>query len=149
MRSRLGLALLLAALGMACRTIETKRPIYRSQAARRASPTRMFEVEHEGIAQGYVVLFEAPPLPEDAVYIVRNMHQQDLGVIDALGRAFRYRPHEKEPTWLGSGSIPRGLQRILNTESLPALCEISLPQTPVPSLTRAGRTAITKSQRTN
>ena len=149
MKSCIGFALLLGAFAAGCRTIETKRPIFHSQPVRTASPTRMFEVQHEGAARGYVVLFEAQASPQDAVYVVRNRHHQDLGVIDALGRAFRYRPHEDDPAWLGSGSVVRGVQRILNTDSLPAMREISLPETPASPVSRGERIAGTESQRTD
>jgi len=109
----------------------------------------MFEIQHSGSSRGYVVLFEAAASPRDPVYVVRNTHHQDLGIIDSLGRAFRYRPHEEDPAWLGSGSIARGLQRILDTESMPAMHEIPLPENPVPSVSRVDRIAGTKSQKTD
>jgi len=101
----------------------------------------MFAVEHAGSTRGYVVLFESAASPLDAVYVVQNLHQQDLGMIDSLGRAFRYLPHEKDPRWLGSGSIARGVQRILNTETVPTMNEVGFPETPAASLMDASSRA--------
>ena len=145
MRASLGL-LALCGLGMGCRTIETTRPVHRAPHVRTASATRMFSVEHGGSARGFVVLFESQASPTDAVYVVQNVHQQDLGVIDSLGRAFRYLPHENEPRWLGSGSIARGVQRILNTRAVPEMHELDLPETPTASLTSASAKTTTDSQ---
>lgn len=147
MRVCIGALLVLCGLTAACRTIETKRPIYRSEPVRTAPPTRMFEVQDERGPQGFVVLFEATASPQEALYVVRNLHQQDLGVIDALGRAFRYQPHEEKPTWVGSGSILRGVHRILKTRSQPIMQEVSLPESPARSLFTAEKSAPTQSQR--
>jgi len=109
----------------------------------------MFEIQHDGSSRGYVVVFEAAAAPQDTVYVVRNTHHQDLGIIDSLGRAFRYRPHENEPAWLGSGSVAHGLQRILDSDSMPEMHEIPLSEIAVPSVSRVDRSSITRSQKTN
>ena len=113
---------------LGCRTIETRRTLFRSEPLRTSQAVRKFSVEDQAGPKGYVVLFSSKTKPEEALYVVQNLHRQDLGVIDSLGRAYRYVPHEDEPAWLGSGSIPRGVQRILNTQEVPAMREVSLLQ---------------------
>ena len=54
-------------------------------------------------------------------YMVRNVWHQDLGLIDAYGRAYRYVPHSSDPAWVGSGSVRQGVERILGL----AGCELS------------------------
>ena len=34
--------------------------------------------------------------------------RQDLGMIDTLGRAWRYRPHTREAEWLTTGTVVQG-----------------------------------------
>jgi hypothetical protein len=79
----------------------------------------MFTVDDGQSPRGFVVLFEASNSPQEAVYVVRNLYQQDLGIVDAWGRAFRYQPHEDDPEWVGSGSVIRGVQQILSTATRP------------------------------
>jgi hypothetical protein len=59
------------------------------------------------------------------VFVVRNSWRQDLGVIDRLGRAYRFRPHAEEPDWLGTGTVEGGAARILEAASV-ELQEIDL-----------------------
>ena len=46
-------------------------------------------------------------------FSVRNAHQHELGLVDSFGRAYRYRPHQEEPEWLGTGTVEEGVRRIL------------------------------------
>lgn len=46
-------------------------------------------------------------------FSVRNAWSQELGIVDSDGRAWRYRAHEREPDWLGTGTIVDGARRIL------------------------------------
>lgn len=56
--------------------------------------------------------------------VVQNLFGQDLGLVDSLGRAWRYRAHE-EALWLGSGTIEEGVGWILAREPV-----ILIPVTP-------------------
>lgn len=58
------------------------------------------------------------------LFSVRNVHDQDLGFVDAKGRAWRLRPHQ-EPTLLGSGTVAEGAARILGVG------EVSLVDCPI------------------
>jgi len=103
----------LCLLASGCRTIESKRPIAATGEVRVGLPARAWEVVSEGRELvGLVVLFENPR-PEESHYMVRNVWHQDLGLIDSLGRSYRYLPHHREPAWVGSGTISRGVERIL------------------------------------
>ena len=77
---------------------------------------RTWEVRSNGEALGFVVLFQEHGLVRDSLYVVRNRIHQDLGLIDGLGRAYRYVPHCEEPVWVGSGTIAAGAREILGAE---------------------------------
>lgn len=98
----------------ACRTVET-RELERPQVAevRIGTRARSWDVYQAGECVGRVVLFQEHGGIRDSVYVVRNPWHQDLGLIDGLGRAYRYLPHHKEPAWVGSGTIALGVERIL------------------------------------
>jgi hypothetical protein len=68
------------------------------------------------------VRFEDESAPEHTFFSVRNERHQELGMIDRLGRAFRYRPHERDPEWLGTGTVLDGTRRILGAGT--ALVEV-------------------------
>jgi hypothetical protein len=97
-----------------CLTTEM-RPVASSPApvVRIAERARMWEVRRAGERIGLVVLFQEDGAARDSVYVVRNPWHQDLGLIDGLGRAYRYLPHEEEPAWVGSGTVLQGAERIL------------------------------------
>lgn len=66
---------------------------------------------------GFVVRFEEiMPTQETprAFFSVRNPHGQELGLVDELGRAWRYRPHVHDPDWISTGSISEGISAILD-----------------------------------
>jgi len=82
---------------------------------------RMWEVRSGGELVGRVVLFQEHGAARDSVYVVRNPWHQDLGLIDGLGRAYRYIPHEEQPAWVGSGTVLQGTERILGAHD----CELT------------------------
>ena len=61
-------------------------------------------------------------------YAVQNRWNQELGMIDELGRAWRYRPHRNGPQWLGSGTIEEGVQKVLELNGALVLEEIPLDE---------------------
>jgi hypothetical protein len=99
---------------LACRTTETRGLASASAQVRVGTHARTWEVRCAGEVVGLVVLFQERGLACDSVYVVRNPYQQDLGLIDGLGRAFRYVPHLEDPAWVGSGTIALGAERILS-----------------------------------
>lgn len=119
--------LLALPLAGACRTVET-RELTRPQVAevRVGTRARSWDVYQGGECIGRVVLFQEHGGIRDSVYVVRNPWHQDLGLIDGLGRAYRYLPHHKEPAWVGSGTIALGVERILGREAPCLLVETEL-----------------------
>jgi hypothetical protein len=74
-----------------------------------------WDVVDDGRVIGAVLRFEreaAPDAEPELVFIVRNEHGQDLGLVDGLGRAWRKRPHAPDEA-LGAGTLEAGARRIL------------------------------------
>jgi len=116
-RSLLGTLLIgFAALG--CVTERTYAPAGAGTArAVRTRPNAVWQVETEGGRSiGYVVRFEDPFDPDARHFSVRDADHCELGTLDAIGRAWRYEPHEREATYLGGGSVAESAARILGAE---------------------------------
>jgi len=115
----------LLALGLAlcaCQVTEIKTPIAASAEMRVGSPARAWEVlDADGEVVGLLVYFRALGRSEDSLFMVRNVWHQDLGLVDAYGRAFRYLPHHRDPAWIGTGTVRQGVERILDLET----CELA------------------------
>jgi hypothetical protein len=132
--------LLLLAAG--CRTISTREVSSTpTPSVRVGTHARTWEVRSDGVTLGLVVLFEDGRRAQDSLYVVRNTWHQDLGLIDALGRAYRYLPHHEEPAWVGSGTIAAGAQRIIGAAGECELIEVSVPAAGPPPGSAAGATA--------
>jgi hypothetical protein len=54
------------------------------------------------------------------MFVVQNTFGQDLGMIDGLGRAWRFRPHQTEADRLLTGTIAEGAAAILGASD----CEL-------------------------
>jgi hypothetical protein len=109
----------LVSLGLlgACHVVEIREPVSNSAEMRVGRPGRTWEiVDERGEAIGLLVRFDVSGSPDDSLYMVRNVWHQDLGLVDAHGRAFRYLPHHKEPAWIGCGTVLEGVGRILKRE---------------------------------
>ena len=83
-------------------------------------------------AIGWLVRFHEDGENGRSFYSVRNQHHQELGLVDTHGRAWRFEPFEKEPNWLGSGSVSDGVSRILSPGSPVILTEKSLTEIETP-----------------
>ncbi|MBL8861015.1 MAG: hypothetical protein JNK02_03305 [Planctomycetes bacterium] len=121
-----GAAVLLLVLA-ACRTTSTISPpglaeavILRSQAA------RAWDVVAAAGVVGSIVRFDEPGGAGRAWFSVRNCFAQEVGIVDVEGRAWRYRPHQRDPEWLGTGTVLDGAARILGTGSDASLAEVPL-----------------------
>lgn len=111
-----------------CRTIATSSVASAlAPEVRVGSRERVWEVRRGDEVLGLVVQFQERGLVRDSLYVVRNLWHQDLGMIDGLGRAFRYLPHCEEPVWVGSGTIAAGAREILGTDAECELIEIAEP----------------------
>jgi hypothetical protein len=128
---------LLFALLAACETTERRAPVVSdAPSIRTATPARSWEVRERDEARGYVVLYSGKR-DVDKVYVVRNSYHQDVGLIDARGRAYRYLPHHSEPAWVGSGTIAQGVARILElAEGECTLAELELESAARPAAPR-------------
>lgn len=109
----------------ACRTRRAHTPANaeggRPQSLRAA---QTFEVRVEGELAGHLVLYESDAPARDFYYAVQNELRQELGMVDALGRAWRYRAFQREPDWIGTGTVAQGAAAVLGLASEPALIAV-------------------------
>lgn len=122
------IAIALAALAIAaCRTTVSSQPPGIAEAVvMRSLAARAWDVWDAASRLGTIVRYETPGSPERAWYSVRNPHQQELGLVDLEGRAWRYKPHLRDPEWLGTGTVLAGARRILDGGPASALVEVSI-----------------------
>ena len=83
-----------------------------------ASAVFAWKLVDGGRMLGYVVRYATGETHSKTWYSVRNEHSQELGIVDADGRAWRYRAHQREPEWLGSGTVTQGASRILDASAV-------------------------------
>lgn len=120
-------ALLLGLCAPSCvihesRTLTDPTPVIRVN-----QPVRAWNVVSPSGTVGVVVHFQAAGDEQEGFYSVRNQWSQDLGLIDQLGRAWAYKPHQREAAWIGTGTIADGAARILGQAEC-ELLEIELNQ---------------------
>lgn len=127
--SRTAIVALLVAGASACRTTKTSTPPGLADAVvLRSHAVRAWDVIDGAQRAGSIVRFEEPGSEGRAWYSVRNVYAQELGIVDVEGRAWRYRPHQREPEWLGSGTVLAGAVRILSAGPASALAEVPLEE---------------------
>lgn len=133
LRCRFVLLVLPVLLWSACRTtISSTIPGETNPVITHTLPVRAWELWEDGQRLGVVVRYEDPSHPETAFFSVRNISQQELGMIDTQGRAWRHRPHQREPDWLGTGTVLSGARRILASSERAELIEVELGKLQVP-----------------
>jgi hypothetical protein len=116
-----------ALLVVGCRTTSTSGPSNVSSAVIvRAMPQEAWQVKDGERVIGFVVRFETTGEGDKAYFSVRNEHQQELGIVDAETRVWRYRAHQREPDWLGSGTVESGARSILAGSAGTQLVPIAL-----------------------
>jgi hypothetical protein len=124
------LALLLAAGTAlpACRTTTEGRPFaVRDRAVvRHLLPERAFELVEDGEVLGRVVQFRSTHAGGEAIWSIRDPWHHELGLVDGLGRVWRYVPHSEEPSWIGSGTVLEGARLVLRAGEGAALREVEL-----------------------
>jgi hypothetical protein len=119
--------LILALFVVACRTTRTSTPPNMSSAVIvRGMPDEAWQVVDGGRVLGFVVHYDTSGETGKAYFSVRNEHQQELGIVDGQGRAWRYRVHQREPDWLGSGTVVSGARSILSGSDATLLVPIAL-----------------------
>jgi hypothetical protein len=120
-------ALLLAlALAGCTTTVHSAPPGLANAVVARSLPTRGWELWEETRRAGSVVRYDEEGRAARAWFSVRNPHGQELGMVDADGRAWRYKPHQREPVWLGTGTVLQGACRILGAGPTASLVEVPL-----------------------
>jgi hypothetical protein len=123
-----GWPFLLVLLG--CTTTRVETPMGAgSELVAVTEPARAWRLETPSRLLGYVVLFADPRDPLDHRrhhFSVRNAWHQELGMIDVLGRAWRYVPHQREAQWLTTGTLQNGARAILGGLEDSALVECDL-----------------------
>jgi hypothetical protein len=118
----------LAVVFGSCRTTRSTQPSGANEAyfVSLSSPDRAWRVAGPERDHGFVVRFREEDHAERTYFSVRNVHLQDLGIVDARGRAYRYRPHQRDPDWVGSGTVLEGARRILDAPEPCRLEEVAL-----------------------
>jgi hypothetical protein len=136
--ARSALPLVLCAL-LACESTTDTAPVGFSRAiVSSAQPVRAWKVVSEGRELGAVVQFDASQGGAGRYYSVRNPWQQELGTIDAMGRAWRFVPHEREARWVATGTLAEGAAAILDAAAKrEAALPVELVLVPLAALDRA------------
>jgi hypothetical protein len=116
----------LAVLG-ACRTTRVEEPagMQLAQPAQ-LEPARAWRVVDQGQTLGIVVQFEMANDPGSTAhhyYSVRNRLEQELGSIDALGRAWRFEVHQRDARLVATGTLLQGACAILGAAGAAQLVE--------------------------
>lgn len=120
------LVLLVLGLLAACRTERSSAPPAPDDAILHGLvPRASWEVLAAGAAAGSIVCFEETVAPHRRLFVVRNTYSQDVGRIDANGRAWRDHPH-REPEWVGAGTLAEGARLILGLRAPVILREVPL-----------------------
>ena len=120
-------ALLLVPLLAACNSTAEQAPVGLEGAVVLPTPAVRAWTARVGLEEvGSVVRYQESIGGRRHLFSVRNVHDQDLGFVDASGRAWRLRPHQ-EPALLGSGTVAEGAARILGLAEV-TLVESSLPR---------------------
>jgi hypothetical protein len=113
MNPHLPIAALLVLATSACTITAEQAPVGLAQAIVLPTPAVRGWTARDGLHEmGSVVRYQEAIGPRRHLFSVRNVHDQDLGLIDASGRAWRLRPHQ-EPQLLGTGTVAEGAARIL------------------------------------
>lgn len=127
MRPTLPILALAFATAFGCHTTVRSSPASKGSAAPMLSQARRaWEVVETDRVIGVVVEFNALGNDPRRFFSVRNAWHQELGLVDAVGRAWRYQPHEVEAEWLGTGTVIEGAARILGSRPDAELVEVRL-----------------------
>ena len=121
----------LTMLAASCVSETTSSQDYGDLNARQSTAQGAWEVLDGQKTVGYVVRFEEKGEQDNLLLSVRNTYNQDLGWIDQLGRAWRYRPHE-DPEWISTGSTLQGVRHILEVGESTRMESCSLTDLPAP-----------------
>jgi hypothetical protein len=114
-------------LAPACTTTRSVEPAGLANArAQHLSPERSWQLVEHGESRGVVVQFASRAeanAPRSSFFSVQNPRRQELGMIDAQGRAWRYEVHQREARWLSTGTLLDGARAILGADASAVLVE--------------------------
>jgi hypothetical protein len=123
---------LCAALAAGCTTTTRSRSFYGDPVPPTVSlPTRAWRAAPEGLESvtvGWVVQFDPAEGEREGYWSVRNAWHQELGMVDALGRAWRFEPHIEEARLVGAGTVAEGVGSILESAAGVTLLEVPMDQ---------------------
>jgi hypothetical protein len=129
-RAARALLALVALLPAACRTTSSASPAgLQGASVTRSRCIECWELVQGGITQGLLLRYISSEDPPRTFFLVQNREHQDLGLIDNLGRAWRYVPHERESQWVATGTVLEGAGAILGLAQPILLLPIG-PSTP-------------------
>ena len=139
--------------GASCRTTRESSPAHADDARIVVGqPAGAWTLTSSRGEAGRLVRYESPAVGSPSglegsrvLFAVQNTWGQDLGLVDGLGRAWRYRPWSEEPEWVGTGTVIEGARRVLGLEEpLSAVPEhaVEAPESPSPQSWAAGRELI-------
>ncbi len=123
-----GLVLACALAAGCLTTTQSDPPGIDAPAMQRGRASRAWIAEEAGVPVGSVVRFDEVGADGRALHVVRDAWGEDLGLVDALGRAWRWRPHVRELQGLGSGTVAQGVERILERRTSLVLREVGLDE---------------------
>lgn len=93
-----------------------------------SQPTQLWRVVQGTEAVGWLVRYTPTNDPTDAFLSVRNPWHQELGLIDAESRWWRFLPHQRDPQLIGAGATAEGVAAILELETTPNLTPAPLSE---------------------
>lgn len=132
----LGVATLLG-LG-SCISTTNSQPVGLDRAVLTSIPvSRAWIVSEGGETIGSVVRYSERGSDGRFLYVVRNLWDQDLGVIDERGRAWRRVPHE-EDHWIGTGTVVQGVRQVLDAGPNTQMIERSIDAVEAATATARG-----------
>ena len=104
------IGILIAPLFIACRGPQA--PSIEGRAIERARMTVIRPILSDGVQVGSLATYRRDVGGQPWVRLVRNAHGQDLGLVDTLGRVWRFTPHGDEEV-VPESDLLRALGRVL------------------------------------
>ena len=114
--------LLLALLALACRTTYQSSPANTDELDVRVGHlVASWRVMEGQRLVGWLRRYEGDGAQGSTLFVVQNEYQQDLGIVDSHGRAWRSKPHQEQKRWLTTDTVLEGTRQILGLSQPPRL----------------------------
>jgi hypothetical protein len=121
-----------AVLVASCTTTRSSAPAGASSAVvTQTEPVRAWRLTEADTTLGWVVEFadaSAPDATARRFFSLRNSLHQELGSMDAFGRTWRFVPHQRDPAWLGTGTMIEGARKVLGGGDRSKLAEVAIAE---------------------